>query len=117
MTLYLAKKDGAWLKHDHDVEKLLRGNIDTEYEKMLSSWTLDDEDYFGDDFLPGRKEIHVLVELPPPPQAASIKEQLRYKGMSTEASCRKFLDALAQKLAVLYDFDYNYGIPTIGDVF
>jgi hypothetical protein len=42
----------------------LQGGIDTDYDKMLSSWTLDDEDYFGENFQPGRKEIHVLVELP-----------------------------------------------------
>lgn len=38
--------------------------------------------------------------------------------MSTEASRREFLDALAQTLAKLYDFDCRYGdVPTIGDVF
>jgi hypothetical protein len=31
---------------------------------MLSSWKLDDEELFGTDFLPGRREIQVLVELP-----------------------------------------------------
>ncbi|KAG3166880.1 hypothetical protein PI124_g6523 [Phytophthora idaei] len=67
---------------------------------------------------PSSKQVHVLVVLPDQQQAASIKKQLRYKGMSTEASCRKFLDALAQKLAKLYDFDCSYGdVPTIGDVF
>ncbi|KAG3128738.1 hypothetical protein PI126_g21263, partial [Phytophthora idaei] len=28
-----------------------------------------------------------------------------------------FLDALAQKLTNLYDFEWGYGAPTIGDVF
>ncbi|GMF65788.1 unnamed protein product [Phytophthora lilii] len=59
LTLYLAKK---WLKHDYSVEELLQGKIDTGYKKMLSSWILD-EDYFGAEFEPGRKKIHVLVEL------------------------------------------------------
>lgn len=67
---------------------------------------------------PSTDQIHVLVKVPDQQQAASIKKQLRYKGMSTEASCRKFLDALAQTLAKLYDFDCSYGdVPTIGDVF
>ncbi|GMF47724.1 unnamed protein product [Phytophthora lilii] len=65
VTLYLAKKNGAWLKHDYSVEELLQGKIDTGYKKMLSSWILD-EDYLGAEFEPGRKEIHVLVELPVP---------------------------------------------------
>ncbi|KAL7680627.1 putative HNH nuclease [Plasmopara halstedii] len=63
LTLYLAKKDGAWLKHDYSVEDLLQGTIDTGYKKMLSSWKLNETEYFGD-FQLGEKEIHILVELP-----------------------------------------------------
>ena len=37
--------------------------------------------------------------------------------MSVEASGRKYLDALAQKAALLYDFDLRYKRPTMGDVF
>ncbi|KAG7376771.1 hypothetical protein PHYBOEH_001305 [Phytophthora boehmeriae] len=37
--------------------------------------------------------------------------------MSTESSCRKFLDALARELSAYYDFDFYYAVPTIGDVF
>jgi hypothetical protein len=38
--------------------------------------------------------------------------------MSVEASCRKYLDAIALKLASFYEFDYKYDSgPTIGDVF
>ncbi|KAG3092078.1 hypothetical protein PI124_g16964 [Phytophthora idaei] len=37
--------------------------------------------------------------------------------MNTKASCRKFLDAVATKLADLYDFHCSFGVPTIGDVF
>ena len=37
--------------------------------------------------------------------------------MSVEASCRKYLDAIALKLAGYYGFDYKCkGGPTIGDV-
>ena len=40
--------------------------------------------------------------------------QQRYKTMSVEASCRKYLDAIALKLAGYYEFDYKYkGGPTI----
>ncbi|EEY61763.1 crinkler (CRN) family protein, partial [Phytophthora infestans T30-4] len=65
LTLYLARKKGeaTWMNHDHTVKGFLRGGISTEYEEMLSSWILD-EDCFGKNFQPGRKEIHVLVELP-----------------------------------------------------
>ena len=43
--------------------------------------------------------------------------QQRYKTMSVEASCRKYLDAIALKLAGYYEFNYRYkGGPTIGDV-
>ena len=42
---------------------------------------------------------------------------MTYKGMSVEASCRKYLDALAQKLFALYDFQIAYKKhPTMGDV-
>ncbi|KAJ0396126.1 hypothetical protein ATCC90586_012139 [Pythium insidiosum] len=65
LTLYLAKKDGVWLKHDRTVKNFLQVGKSAEYEEeMLSSWKLDDEELFGDDFEPGDKEIHVLVELP-----------------------------------------------------
>jgi hypothetical protein len=37
--------------------------------------------------------------------------------MSVEASCRKYLDALAKKISDLYDFDTVYqNTPTMGDV-
>ncbi|KAJ0399620.1 hypothetical protein P43SY_008817 [Pythium insidiosum] len=66
LTLYLARKEGEtkWLKHDRNTESFLHGDIDTGYDKMLSSWKLG-EDYFGSSFTPGDKEIHVLVALPP----------------------------------------------------
>jgi hypothetical protein len=40
-----------------------------------------------------------------------------YKTMSVEASCRKYLDAIALKLAGYFEFNYRYkGGPNIGDV-
>ncbi|KAG6617027.1 putative crinkler (CRN) family protein [Phytophthora cinnamomi] len=41
-----------------------RYNDRTEYEEMHPSWTLDDEAYFGANFQPRPKQIHVLMELP-----------------------------------------------------
>ncbi|GMF21364.1 unnamed protein product [Phytophthora lilii] len=64
LTLYLAKKDGAWLKHDRTVKNFLQAGKRAEYEEMLSSWKLDDDEYFKKEFQPGDKEIHILVELP-----------------------------------------------------
>lgn len=63
LTLYLAQKDGAWLKDDDRVEELLQGKIETAYKEMRSSWTLD-EDYFGTNLQLGEDETHVLVQLP-----------------------------------------------------
>ncbi|DAZ96436.1 TPA: hypothetical protein N0F65_006482, partial [Lagenidium giganteum] len=39
----------------------------------------------------------------------------QHKGVRTEDSCRKFLDEVAQRLAILCDF--HCGIPAIDDVF
>lgn len=58
-------------------------------------------------------------ELPIPAPIGSSKKQLTYQGMCTEASCRKYFDALAAKLALFYKFDWgeDSSFPTIGDVF
>jgi hypothetical protein len=75
LTLYLARKkeggESKWLKDDRQVKDFLRGGISTEYEEMRPSWPLNDEDYFGGNFQPGSKEIHVLVELPSDAMASS----------------------------------------------
>ncbi|KAL8008754.1 putative protein kinase [Plasmopara halstedii] len=67
LTLYLAKKDGAWLKSDATLKPLLKQgrqeDIDTTYKRMFSWWKLNKTEYFGD-FQLGEEEIHVLVELP-----------------------------------------------------
>ncbi len=66
--------------------------------------------------------VVTVDELPIPAPSGSSKKQLSYKGMSTEASCRKYLDALARQLALYYDFkwgkddDERNGYPTFGDV-
>ncbi|KAI9993035.1 hypothetical protein PInf_015090 [Phytophthora infestans] len=73
LTLYLAqKKDGKgakWLEEDENLDSLLLGEVDEQYVRMRSTWALD-EVYFGANFQPGRKEIHVLVKLPETQQTA-----------------------------------------------
>jgi hypothetical protein len=47
----------------------------------------------------------------------SNTKQKQYKKMSVEASCRKYFDALACKLALFYEFPWAFKQnPTIGDV-
>ncbi|KAK1948440.1 hypothetical protein P3T76_000729 [Phytophthora citrophthora] len=71
LTLYLARREGetTWLADDDNLDTFLRGDVNKQYMKMRSSWILD-EDYLGANFKPGRKEIHVLVELPELSEAA-----------------------------------------------
>jgi hypothetical protein len=50
------------------------------------------------------------------PRLKAYRQQ-RYKTMSVEASCRKYLDAIALKLAGYYEFHFSFRSgPTIGDV-
>ena len=60
--------------------------------------------------------VVTVDELPIPAPSGSSKKQLTYKGMSTEASCRKYLDALAIAFFIEYDFPKTYRKPTMGDV-
>jgi hypothetical protein len=71
-----------------------------------------------DDFGVGPwKPLVVTVEdLPKPAPTSSSKKQLAYKGMSTEASCRKYLDAISKEIFFIYDFDKAYKNPTMGDL-
>jgi hypothetical protein len=57
-----------------------------------------------------------VEELPITAPIGSSKKQLTYKGMSTEASCRKYLDALAVEFSFEYDFPKTYKKPTMGNV-
>lgn len=60
--------------------------------------------------------LHVTVQGSSAPLMKAGRQQSMRK-LSTEASCRKYLDAIATKLSSFYEFDYhsNRG-PTIGDV-
>ncbi|KAK5665382.1 hypothetical protein QVD99_007734 [Batrachochytrium dendrobatidis] len=60
--------------------------------------------------------VVTVEELPIPAPIGSSKKQLTYKGMSTEASCRKYLNAIANEIFVIYDFDKAYKKPTMDDL-
>jgi hypothetical protein len=129
LQLYLAKKaDGEWLLKESSVaQKLADGVTEPDVTKMVtdnkmrSSWTIRevlDAFKMTGERAPSSEQVHVLVVVSGQQGAASIKKPRRHKGMSAEASSEKVLDAVAQKLANLYDFDFRHGdFPTIGDVF
>jgi hypothetical protein len=81
VTLYLTGKqeDGKtkWMKSDSSLKAFLRRGKqdDSDYVEMIPNWPLNDEDYFGGNFQPESKEIHVLVELPE--AAASVEPMMR----------------------------------------
>jgi hypothetical protein len=70
--------------------------------------------------IPWKPMVVNVLELPLPAPNGSSKKQLTYKGMSTEASCRKYFDALAKNLALYYQFKWGLDgkskYPTFGDV-
>jgi hypothetical protein len=61
--------------------------------------------------IPGKPMVVTVSELPRCP-----RRQQQYKRLSTAASCRKYLDALAAKISKEYDFYCKQRNPTIGDV-
>jgi hypothetical protein len=66
VTLYLAKKNGVWLKSDPTLKPFLKQGRQTNDEyvvEMIPNWKLNKTEYFGD-FQFGEEDIHVLVELP-----------------------------------------------------
>ena len=63
--------------------------------------------------IPWKPMVVTVDELPIPASISSSKKQLTYKGMSTEASCRKYLDALAVEFSFEYDFPKTYKNLTI----
>jgi hypothetical protein len=66
--------------------------------------------------IPWKPMVVTVEEFPIPAPTVSSKKQLVYKGMTTEASCRKYLDALAIEIYFDYDFPKTYKKPTMGDV-
>jgi len=113
LTLYLARKNGAWLKHDRAVKNFLQAGKSAEYEEMLSSWKLNKKELFGD-FQPGEEEIHILVELPTlehaDPRLLELQESLLHHVLldaptSTSARSNDF----KAKLRVRYDCNRENG--------
>ncbi|GMF39950.1 unnamed protein product [Phytophthora lilii] len=65
LQLFLAKKDGAWLTDDDDLDKMLQNQVDTsKMKKLRASWKLNKPDLFGPDVSLGEDVIHVLVLVP-----------------------------------------------------
>ncbi|TDH66844.1 hypothetical protein CCR75_004833 [Bremia lactucae] len=64
VALYLAKKNGVWLKDDIYVKDFLKAGRSVEYDEMRPSYRLTTAALLGPIFQPNEGEIHVLVELP-----------------------------------------------------
>jgi hypothetical protein len=60
--------------------------------------------------------VVTVDELPIPGSTGSSKKQLTCKGITTESSCRKYLNALAIEIYFDYDFPKTDKKPTMGDV-
>ncbi|KAI9351530.1 hypothetical protein BDR26DRAFT_851231 [Obelidium mucronatum] len=103
-----------------------RGAIKNKYPHLLNSYDaaqltgtteIDPETPVTDlKKIPWKPMVVTVEELPIPAPIGSSKKQLTYKGMSSEASCRKYLDAIANEIFVIYDFDKAYKKPTMGDL-
>lgn len=70
--------------------------------------------------IPWMPMVVTVEESPIHAPPGSSKKQLSYKGLGVEASCRKYFDALARKLALYYRFKWgpedDNDYPTFGDV-
>ena len=117
VTLYLARKEGKWLKSDSELKPYLkRGRQeDSDYVvEMIPNWNLDEEEYFGKRFQPGEKEIHILVELPHASTATAI---VNAATMTRMPSMTALMDAklIANECISLLDWDVGivHGIPSI----
>ena len=64
-----------------------------------------------------RSSSETSITTTQPQPVLKAHRQKRYKKMSVEASCRKYLDAIATRLSSFYVFDYRHKDgPTIGDI-
>ena len=66
LRLFLAKKDGAWLRDDGDLNKLIQteGFLDG-MEEMCASWRLEEPSLFDSGLFLEEDVVHVLVVRPP----------------------------------------------------
>ncbi|KAG3004485.1 hypothetical protein PC120_g18527 [Phytophthora cactorum] len=86
LKLYLARDGGTWLNsNDGDIKAVPDRVKNLMHEELLLDETakLNDGAYFGKNFRPGDRDIHVLVELPEIP-----KDVLHYK------NCRKWVSRM-----------------------
>ncbi|RHY53649.1 hypothetical protein DYB30_000371 [Aphanomyces astaci] len=73
VKLYLARKQGEWLRGGYDLEAFLQAGVSSEYPKMLPLWKLTMPELFGSNFEPAVNVIHVLVALPSEPPSKKAK--------------------------------------------
>jgi hypothetical protein len=72
LKLYLAKEGDTWLKTRDEAIKALKAkgfpdrikDLMQEHLELDEGCRLNDGECFGDDFTPGNREVHVLVECP-----------------------------------------------------
>ncbi|KAG3079496.1 hypothetical protein PI124_g19594 [Phytophthora idaei] len=82
LKLYLARDGGTWLNStDDDIKALKKREVPDRVKNLMQeelllyeTVKLNDDAYFGKNFRPGDRDIHVLVEMPEDP-----KEVLHYK--------------------------------------
>ena len=95
----------------------LLGSYDS--AQLVLSTTADGTPLQPDDAIPAQNTAKAPLFITATDTSFRLKpfRQERYKKLSVEASCRKYLDAIATKLSSFYEFDYRHkGGPTIGDV-
>ena len=67
--------------------------------------------------IPSKPMVVTVAKLPVRAPITSSLKKFNYQGLGVEASCRKFLDAIANKLAMYYNFNWaQEDYPTFGDV-
>ncbi|KAL7680637.1 hypothetical protein Plhal304r1_c064g0151901 [Plasmopara halstedii] len=120
LTLYLAKKDGAWLKHDYSVEDLLQGMINTGYKKILSSWKLNKTEYFGDFQLASccseRRETPFATNYTTPSRLrrwAAINAMIRQKNQDANQKTTTEDAKNTNKKRKKHDIDKSVGYSTL----
>ncbi|KAI3634729.1 hypothetical protein MIR68_007110 [Amoeboaphelidium protococcarum] len=109
----------------------LLGVIKTKFSRCLDSYSIAQLTLFRPDGIteidpetlvtdlreiPWEPMIVTVEELPTPARSGSSKKQGRYKWISTEASCRKFLNALAIEIGFDYNLPKTQKKPTMDDV-
>jgi hypothetical protein len=103
LTLYLARHSDTWLSgDDDDVDAVEKGEIPDAIKtlmvnEMKPGEELNSDECFGKDFAPGKRELHVLVELPKPKKRC-VQDQ-RHLTSVDDASNPWWFELLAASLA------------------